>query len=158
MERILAQKRQKLVTGIMGRERFVSCSSICACHFPVCFYWLFNFYNMTLESQVVSLELAKRLAALGVKQESLFWWEEWTTNDQKYFLNFGRKRPEDLAFAAYTVAELGEMLEFNFHSYFDGEKWFIRMSVMDDGFRANTEADARAKMLIYLIENKIITL
>lgn len=29
---------------------------------------------MNLENQVVSLELAKKLKELGVKQESLYWW------------------------------------------------------------------------------------
>jgi uncharacterized protein HemX len=46
---------------------------------------------ISLEQQVVSLELAKRLKELGVKQESLFWWyapEDWhqtTQKKHKYF-------------------------------------------------------------------------
>ena len=54
---------------------------------------------MQLEKQVVSLELAKKLKELGVKQKSLFWWcpgvmeygyeGEWKineTDDDRYFL------------------------------------------------------------------------
>lgn len=70
---------------------------------------------MKLESQVCSLEYAKRLKELGVKQESLFYWSFYdggfseeepgiTLTDEA---NHGFE--EDLL-SAFTVAELGEML------------------------------------------------
>lgn len=73
--------------------------------------------------------------------------------------------------SAFTVAELGEMLRtchfsnWNTHwqEYGDGEHWLgeLRIGTTDDGqlirewTHAETEADARAKMLIYLLENKL---
>lgn len=75
---------------------------------------------MTLESQVCSLELAKQLKELGVKQESLFWW-----GNGRSYLWMGRAMvsieeevvqkksvfPDDFEwYSAFTVAELGEML------------------------------------------------
>lgn len=73
---------------------------------------------MRLEDQVVSLELAKRLKELGVKQESYFGWseyEEFDTPSRKQIRGnwvlvhrFGSMSIDSCA--AFTVAELGEML------------------------------------------------
>ncbi len=73
---------------------------------------------MRLEDQVVGLELAKKLKELGVKQESLFYWQElelreWEIeqNVEKYVCVYSGDEPcleEDIS--AFTVAELGEML------------------------------------------------
>lgn len=126
---------------------------------------------MRLEEQVVSLELAKRLKELGVKQESIF---AWCKNELGHitlvylpqWIPQIKKHGE--WWAAFTVAELGEMLpplceikrtrENNWRLEYistltvkDGRPHFDRHSV-----RADTEADARAKMLIYLIEQKLI--
>ena len=62
---------------------------------------------MPLEHQVCSHELAKRLAELGVRQESVFWWV-----DGKLTYTGGRAShaPQQGGIAAFTVAELGEML------------------------------------------------
>lgn len=85
---------------------------------------------------------------------------------------------EDL-YSAFTVAELGEMLPVGIKV--DGRMQLFRMTkgtvderigwttwylnhlsdrvdgIPPQGYR-DTEADARAKMLVYLIENKLITL
>lgn len=122
---------------------------------------------MTLESQVVSLELAKRLKELGVKQESCFWWCDPSDGD-KTDVGFIRDNHVGykVYYSAFTVAELGEMLPVR-----DGDKNFTykRGYAQDKGFywliyggednekmTANTEADARAKMLIYLKEQGLI--
>ena len=62
---------------------------------------------MPVEHQVCSHELAKRLAELGVRQESVFWWV-----DGKLTYTGGRASHAPLhgGIAAFTVAELGEML------------------------------------------------
>lgn len=142
---------------------------------------------MKLENQVVSLELAKRLKELGVKQESIAGFrlisitdadggeigEEWHLSTTGYEVM--RQRSDE--YAAFTVSELGEMLpwmvEANGQSYFielakngpqfHGGKHHVCYVSGDDEQEALgemtpsiTEADARAKMLIYLLENKLI--
>ena len=116
---------------------------------------------MTLEKQVTSLELSKRLKELGVKQESFAFWHE-ATNGTVTLINRDRWLPAILAdiYSAFTVAELGEMLPQNYGTRYDGQGW----SVYDGngkyvvGMSTDTEADARAKMSIYLIENNFLTL
>jgi len=125
---------------------------------------------MKLEQQVVSLELAKELKELGYPQESLFYWsvpliEKAVTKEQEEL----KKCKTELYYrgndwgeyfesvSAPTVAELGEVLKGKYPMCIKGEtivagKWRI------DSFEADTEADARAKMLIYLLKNKLITI
>jgi hypothetical protein len=120
-----------------------------------------------LEDQVCSLELAKRLKDLGVKQESL---HEWTFDQHIWELD--GPRPSDIfpeAFcSAFTVAELGEMLPIlvrgkvvKFHKLGADPTWIVEyLPVTNDDEKYHTEAlseaDARAKMLIYLLENKLL--
>lgn len=126
---------------------------------------------MNLESQVCSLELAKRLKELGVKQDSLFYWgsyenpiygitSEYKVPDEQWFVHYiedslAIKVPPDYSISAFTVAELGEMLP-SYRVY--------TMRYVNKGWRCKdrdrysspqqetTEANARAKMLIWLIE------
>jgi len=80
---------------------------------------------MNIENQIVSLELARKLKELGVKQESIFWWDIETTSVMKSgldgmprFLETSKvdKRQRDYVrkpertISGFTVAELGEML------------------------------------------------
>jgi len=112
---------------------------------------------MKLENQVCSLELAKQLKELGVKQESLFWW--WNDGIYHYTLLDGVEIED--AISAFTVAELGEMLPNDFISGTDSWGHYCCWSesnviIVDDVFNADTEANARAKMLIYLLENNLL--
>lgn len=119
---------------------------------------------MTLEQQCVSFELAKRLKGLGVKQESVFWWVEYTDGHGEKEMwhvqhnHTGYKQ----YFSAFTVAELGSILELNHANccYCHTDKGWLVQWYDDYGNGVDkctdTEADARAKMLIYLIENKLI--
>jgi len=110
---------------------------------------------MTLENQVCSLDLAKRLKELGVKQESLFWWNQFAQDDLSYNL---QAEKSDLCISAFTCAELGEMLPVEYWEK-QGRTivgtygfWFGD----EEAVYADTEADARGKMLIYLLENRLI--
>lgn len=132
---------------------------------------------MQLEQQVVSLELAKKLKELGVKQESIFVW--YTNGSDAYLLYLGEDgmRPmESKTYSAYTASELGEMLPANIeHNDFPhslhitklhGGSWSARylywgfgqegVSVAPGWDVDENLADAMAKMLIYLLENKLV--
>lgn len=124
---------------------------------------------MKKEYQVSSQELSKRLKELGIKQDSLFSWfdteryglilkESSTLFDLDHYLSVQRIG------SAFTVAELGEMLfAFNIvtFKYKKGGKYIYEIAVQDiemriskkyqSNFKAETEANARAKMLIHLI-------
>jgi hypothetical protein len=151
---------------------------------------------MKLEDQVCSLDLAKRLKELGVKQESSFYWkknvsaldfgnalketghrnEEGSLVTERenmdkfgkwYLLSMSHEDCTDNGwgfYSAFTVAELGEMLpwdltvsrnidkEWHIHFMADGLTEKETYSVMSE----KSEVNARAKMLIYLIENDLI--
>jgi len=119
---------------------------------------------MKLEEQVCSLELAKRLRELGARQNSAWAWKEPSAGNEVLVLVEQEVPPE--WYAAYSVAELGEMLPAHEYSmtyrYPDGmwETW----TCLADEFanhlvrQAEHEADARAKVLIYLLEHSIIEL
>ncbi len=113
---------------------------------------------MKIEQQVVSRELAEKLKKLGVKQDSYFMWKY----DESFYIVATNSRygsGNGIVASAFTVAELGEMLPYkeilkinkdNDKFYFHDEKYL--------GHWANSEADARAAMLVYLIENNLIKL
>ncbi len=137
---------------------------------------------MKLEDQVTSLELARKLKKLGVKQESLFWWVEimvdykWTGEyELKYEIPDYQKNTR--AYSAFTVAELGEMLPKGLPGNYNiggtalkisrtfKENWFCGYSfihwaenkeVWNCCKKDKTLANAMAKMLIYLKQNKLL--
>ena len=95
---------------------------------------------------------------LGFKQDSYFEWKKykWGWNVSKT-----QKMEDELDYcSAYLVAELGEILnKLDYPWYSNGENechiiWNKPMKV--DYAKADNEANARAKMLIYLVENKLI--
>jgi hypothetical protein len=130
-----------------------------------------------LEKQVCSLELARKLKALGVKQESLFWWYRYyQETDAEPIEGVGIEyqgedgRGGEMICSAFTVAELGEMLPIH-HNYgvpqsgkcnkgdeyvagyiHWGNLWHDRAEFnryrLKESFVADTEADARALCLI----------
>ena len=131
---------------------------------------------MKLENQVCSLELAQKLKELGVERDSIFWW---CNTPQGFELNFVRTMEDFVTetggtydrVSAFTIAELGEILpdiqgyRLNITNPF-GKKWDIeyRAAIYDAKYgevlyavQTNSEADARALMLIYLYENNLIT-
>lgn len=115
---------------------------------------------MNLSEQVCSLEYAKRLQELGVKQDSLFYWYNKNEDKSLYGIAYtkGSKLKDADIYSAFNVAELGEMLpdwsESCKRAYDD---WFClvreKNSEMNHHAFSNKEADARANMIIFLIEN-----
>lgn len=159
---------------------------------------------MKFEDQIVSLKFAKQLMKLGVKQESLFWWHECQRPEDGHIWSYAcdyyridTDRAFEDVFAAYTVAELGEVLP-RYVERYDTDvvqstpigtwelvtfpehnglhrgfhvRYLYKMRAItkceqiatapqpyDIAFTEKTEANARAKMLIYLIENNLITI
>jgi hypothetical protein len=118
---------------------------------------------MKLEDQVTSLELSKKLKELGVKQESLCFWEQATQtkkNGELIWYLGTKDLPNSDWCSAFSVAELGEMLPDYVSTYKREGQWIADASLHRGGeiplMGSGTEADARAYMLIYLIENKLI--
>lgn len=118
---------------------------------------------MNLENQVCLLQQAKRLKDLGVKQDSLFY----HTNSDNWGVM--PKRSIDFTgnpFSAFTVAELGMMLPNAFDTMAISVSQNVRgwaayddngNDVFKDEVNFSTEAEARAAMLIYLLENNLVT-
>ena len=121
---------------------------------------------MTLASQVVCLDLARKLKELGVKQESLFAWVDGGVQGDSVIRMTEEKvslveasQWKDYVYSAFTVAELGTMLG-DFWCGKQGDQFHCRRFVheRDESTQvADTEADSRAKMLIHLIEQKMVT-
>jgi hypothetical protein len=115
---------------------------------------------MELSNQVCSLELSKQLKNLGFEQESLFWHIVGLDGTS----DIRQSKPLNhilTTYSAYTVAELGEFFENGVWLPVKDEKrwlWVASNSKTKKGLRQyeNTEADARAKMLIYLKENRLL--
>lgn len=127
---------------------------------------------LKLEDQVCSLESAKKLKELGVSQESLFYWRKY----QNWLVDLGTNCPGDHEWtdeevdetSAYTTAELMKLLPEMIMQ--DGNKTILVMGKVNGeyviGYRPFSRIivefrdiyfpKAMAKMLIYLIENKLI--
>ena len=123
---------------------------------------------MELRKQTVCEELSNKLKELGIKHESLFYhyqhfigrWDDmrnyWGEYITASYCFMDWKEAETVS--AFTVAELGEILKDDMMpEYSKIEKVWIRYYKEKGKFlKADNEADARAKMLIYLIENNLL--
>jgi len=121
---------------------------------------------MQIEDQVCSLELAKRLKELGVKQESLFYRFK-NENLQylycKYYEQYSPHVNLDIkdGYSAFTACELGEMLPSECYcAKTKHERWSC-CYIGDDGDDSEycfseTEVECRAQMLIRLIESGLV--
>ena len=126
-----------------------------------------------MDWQVTNLELSRKLKELGVPQESEFIWVNLSDTDYPSYLAlrrrldyeeyFNLKEPDRTnstknIFSTFTVAELGEMLPPTIHFYKNVRNcklWSANHPKFSYTETADTEADCRAKMLIYLIEKGI---
>lgn len=126
---------------------------------------------MKLEQQVPSLELCKKLKELGYPQESLFYWTFYKDHSQVLYTQqevFKESWKVDPNYcSAPTVAELGELLK-PFSSatstWYNREDnvWSVvveeKLIGSEESFNSDTEADTRAKALIYLLKKQTIKL
>ena len=100
---------------------------------------------MELKKQVTSLELSKRLKELNCRQESLWYWIKRNSQEKIGEVYFSLEMIDlrlrdnssswikENAYSAFTCAELGEKLS-----------------------KIVPDTNCRAKMLIWLIENKYV--
>lgn len=147
---------------------------------------------MEIEKQVCTLEQAKRLKELGVKQESYFMWQE-SLNDDEYAEQhcIGLYDKESYNYigiaSAFTASEFSDMLParilYEGDDYFPfihkGKRgWYVEYQTNKKDVVVNAEgeidrpknnllktwrdsynlAEAMAKFVTLLIENKLITL
>jgi len=139
---------------------------------------------MKLEFQVISLSIAKQLKKLGVKHDSLFYWDSHAS--AKITGKYGIT--SDGEYSAFTSAELWEMIPGRI-LFKDDQEYCFRVNRLDGHFGCNiycikqtddfysgicdacvenvkiscgknffadTEADALGQMLIFLIKNSLI--
>lgn len=137
---------------------------------------------MTLEQMCCSLEHSKKLRELGVPQDSVFYWWRVFAGTRGEKIEISLRKPSkatlpDECYSAFISGELGEMLpslinyeitpnkiyqarSTQYSAY--GGKWSITFweqpKDKNKEIIADTEADARALMVIYLLENKLINL
>lgn len=136
---------------------------------------------MKLQDQVITLEQAKKLKELGVNGDSAFRWlclsEVNGLNSTYDYWEIHYDNPIKVCkdrLPAYTVAELGQVLPFwvedpedkqcyplDMYRFNPDWEWHIAYQGTSDksliSLTAHTEAEARAKMLIHLLENNHTT-
>ena len=134
---------------------------------------------MDLEKLVPLKETCLKLKALGWKTETLLRYDnnKIVAKTKNGYTTFGSEGPQgepdyyeeeylDTWYHAPTVSELGEVLPDQFdplsiHHYKDNSKYTSECfgkGVAGKYFEHENEAEARAQLLIYLIENKHIEL
>jgi len=128
---------------------------------------------MTLDQQLTSLELSKRLKVLGATQTSLFYWAQ---QEDAHPLIVGPDAvdiPNANFYSAFTVAELGVMMPYCFVSkrrasgrWECGQRYRLEVegglarhefADVSEVFFGDTEAEVRAKMLIFVLESSPIS-
>ena len=117
--------------------------------------------------QLTNLELSLELKKLRVKQESVWYWEKKVNAPHFWHLTFGSQEWDSSQInnlniaSAFTVAEHGKALPNCYASYRRGTntthtEWICMDNRDIVHFFANTEANVRAKMRIYLIKKKLL--
>ncbi len=127
-----------------------------------------------IAKQVCSPAVAQKLKALAVPQESIWYWIPSSGGKPSLLMTAEELREyplfQVLADSAFTVGELGELLPSSIEH--DGEVLAFLCLKSPRGFsvayllhpadrqsgieiKAPTEAEARAQMLLYLIEHKL---
>lgn len=128
-------------------------------------------YLISMENHVTNLELSKKLKELGVKQRSTFYWHKNIGNQFyiKRMLIHTVNVKSDIS--AFTASELGEILPKRLIG--DHPLWYLTIHCNDNYYNVGYETfngkiekdfeardknmtNAMAKMLIYLIEQKLL--
>ena len=132
---------------------------------------------MKIEDQVCSLELSKLIKEYGIKQESLFYYDYaphingvcldipildfWRSPPWDGFKS--KRKDKESFISAFTVAELGEMLNNPTpNCILNYKQNDIYICAVGNGptkladFEDKNEANSRAKMLIFILENGFI--
>lgn len=115
---------------------------------------------MELQEQVCSLGFAKKLKELGVEQDSLHCWSDaqWDERGRESRTTIWRVReraiPEpEYSISAFTVAELGQLLPKGYASWVGENHCACESGDEKNYLKSDTEANARAKMIIWLKEH-----
>lgn len=133
-----------------------------------------------IEGIICSVELAKKLKEIHVPQQSIFYWLSNLTRDTWHSsMRHGfNKKYHSEALSAFTSEELSKFLPFTVkidgkknyltshvgHTYNMINTWIgyhehdeeTSIDIITIDFDAKKEVDARAKMLIYLIEKGLV--
>ena len=108
---------------------------------------------MKIERYVPSVETCRKLRDVGLVQESIYTWvlEQHTENPN--WVISGEQPQGEYQYSAYSVGELGTMLsEIPMRLY---PHQLSLMSAM--GSMAMSEAEFRAKILLFFIENELMS-
>lgn len=126
---------------------------------------------MNLQDQVASLELCKKLKELGVKYRSCFEWLKapHIDYDAWHAVPLMPNQAQHLGYPAYSVAELGKILPSNhpplrywinkINATNHDPLWQVEFLFNNNSLAIitdTTEANLRAQMLIYLLEEGLI--
>lgn len=126
---------------------------------------------INLEQHVTSLGLSKKLKAIGMPQESIFYWVYLKESDEHIVQTMGEYGYGKIQCSAYTASELGlyipNTLDIDGRTYllqiYHNKKkvwWFNLVGFPDyikESFSMN-ETNSRAACLIYLLENGFMEL
>jgi hypothetical protein len=112
--------------------------------------------KMKLKDTACDVEYSKKLKELGLRISSLLFYNVIT---DEVVLNDDCNNYINVRNYAYTVAELGEMLpretkEYMNYTLKDIDDSFYSKTCDHKVFEDNKEANSKAKLLIWLIENK----
>lgn len=139
-----------------------------------------------LSSLVTSLEISKKLKEMGVRQDTQFIWfafedptrhlfKESDFPDDSWMLGYAKQErhhhAHDFEISAFTAGELGMILPHYVYTeqndplrewfcFCDSSDYFLDfdLDIFVEKTKAVSEADSRGLGLIYLLENKLITL
>lgn len=111
-----------------------------------------------LEKQVTCRELSQKLKELGVPQDSVWFWGYVEMTIKWHLYRKSNMFTEDeLDVSAFTVAELGMVLPEQCMTFRHKKGWTCSEDLYDHlYFIADTQVNAMATMLIYLLQHNII--